>query len=543
LKKIVTMLLSLLLLIGIVGCTTTENSSSNSNSGSDDATQEEDVKVLKLNNGSEPTSFDPPIGFDSVSWNALNNLMEGLTRLDEKDQPQPAAAKEWEKSEDGKTYTFHLREDAKWSNGEPVTAEDFEYAWKRLANPDTASPAAFLSYFIEGAEAFNTGEGSEEDMMVKAVDETTLEVTLESPVAFFPNLISNPAFFPVHKATVEENPEWHTEADSYVSNGPFKLSKWEHDSEFEFSKNENYWDAENVKLDQVNWAMVDDTNTEYQMYKTGELHTSDVPADLSEELFSDGKAQVEDQSGTYFYRFNLEMEPFQNENIRKAFAMAVDQQKIVEFVTKNEEKPAYGFVAYGFEDAAGGDFREVGGDLVTTDADQAKELLEKGMEEEGYDQLPTVTLTYNTSDDHKKIAETLQQMYKEILGVDVELANQEWNVFSDEQKQLNLQFSRSSFLADYGDPINFLESFQTDHSMNRTGWSNEEYDSLISKAKQETDEAKRFEYMHEAEALLFEEMPIFPIHFYNQVYLQNEDVTGIVRHPVGYMELKWADIK
>lgn len=540
-KKLVVLLLSLVLLLGIVGCTTTENSSSNSGSENDES-KEESKKVLKLNNGSEPTSFDPPIGFDSVSWNALNNLMEGMTRLDQDDQPQPAAAKEWELSDDGKTYTFHLR-DAKWSNGEPVTAEDFEYAWKRLANPDTASPAAFLAYFIEGAEAFNTGEGSEEDMMVKAVDESTLEVTLESPVAYFPSLVSNPAFFPVHKDTVEADPEWHTEADTYVSNGPFELSKWEHDSKFVFSKNENYWDAANVKLDEVDWAMVDDTNTEYQMYKTGELHTSDVPADLSEELFSNGQAQVEDQSGTYFYRFNLDMEPFQNENIRKAFAMAVDQQKIVEFVTKNEEKPAHGFVAYGFEDASGGDFREVGGDLVTTDADKAKELLEKGMEEEGYDELPNVTLTYNTSDAHKKIAETLQQMYKEVLGVNVDLANQEWNVFSDEQKQLKLQFSRSSFLADYGDPINFLESFQTGHSMNRTGWNSEEYDSLIQQAKEETDEAKRFELMHEAEALLFEEMPIFPIHFYNQVYLQNEDVSGIVRHPVGYMELKDATIK
>ncbi|WP_394176366.1 peptide ABC transporter substrate-binding protein [Guptibacillus hwajinpoensis] len=540
-KKLVVLLLSLVLLLGIVGCTTTENSSSNSGSENDES-KEESKKVLKLNNGSEPTSFDPPIGFDSVSWNALNNLMEGMTRLDQDDQPQPAAAKEWELSDDGKTYTFHLR-DAKWSNGEPVTAEDFEYAWKRLANPDTASPAAFLAYFIEGAEAFNTGEGSEEDMMVKAVDESTLEVQLESPVPYFPSLVSNPAFFPVHKDTVEADPEWHTEADTYVSNGPFKLTKWEHDSKFVFSKNENYWDVANVKLDEVDWAMVDDTNTEYQMYKTGELHTSDVPADLSEELFDNGQAQVEDQSGTYFYRFNLDMEPFQNENIRKAFAMAVDQQKIVEFVTKNEEKPAHGFVAYGFEDASGGDFREVGGDLVTTDANKAKELLEKGMEEEGYNELPNVTLTYNTSDAHKKIAETLQQMYKEVLGVNVDLANQEWNVFSDEQKQLKLQFSRSSFLADYGDPINFLESFQTGHSMNRTGWSSEEYDSLIQQAKEETDEAKRFELMHEAEALLFEEMPIFPIHFYNQVYLQNEDVTGIVRHPVGYMELKDAAIK
>ncbi len=537
------MFLSLLLLIGIVGCTTTQDSSSNSNSGSEGDSQEQSSKILKLNNGAEPTSFDPPIGFDSVSWNALNNLMEGMTRLDDNDEPQPATAKEWDVSEDGKTYTFNIREDASWSNGEPVTAQDFEFAWKRLANPDTASPAAFLAYFIEGAEAYNTGEGSAEDMMVTAVDEKTLEVQLTSPVGFFPTLISNPAFFPVHKETVEQNPEWHTEADSYVSNGPFKLSKWTHETEFVFEKNEEYWDAESVNLDEVHWAMVDDTNTEYQMYKTGDLHTSDVPADLSEQLFDEGKAQVEDQSGTYFYRFNTEMEPFQNANIRKAFAMAVDQQQIVEFVTKGQEKPAKGFVAYGFEDPSGGDFREVGGDLVSTDAAKAKELLEKGMEEEGYDTLPAVTLTYNTSDSHKKIAETLQQMYKESLGVDVELANQEWNVFSTEQKALKLQFSRSSFLADYADPINFLESFQTGHSMNRTGWSNDEFDSLIEQAKNETDEEKRFELMHEAESILFDEMPIFPIHFYNHVYLQSEDVTGIVRHPVGYMELKTADIK
>ncbi|WP_377889065.1 peptide ABC transporter substrate-binding protein [Alkalihalobacillus sp. R86527] len=542
-KKIIIMLFSLLLLIGIVGCTTTEKSSTNSNNGSDGDSQEQGTKVLKLNNGSEPTSFDPPIGFDSVSWNALNNLMEGMTRLDENDEPQPATAKEWDVSEDGKTYTFHIREDANWSNGEPVTAEDFEFAWKRLANPDTASPAAFLAYFIEGAEAYNTGEGKAEDMMVKAVDEKTFEVNLSSPVGFFPTLISNPAFFPVHKETVEENPEWHTEADSYVSNGPFKLSKWAHDTEFVFAKNEEYWDAKSVKLDEVHWAMVDDTNTEYQMYKTGDLHTSDVPADLSEQLFDEGKAQVEDQSGTYFYRFNTEMEPFQNENIRKAFAMAVDQQQIVEFVTKGKEKPAKGFVAYGFEDPTGGDFREVGGDLLTTDEAKAKELLEKGMEEEGYDKLPAITLTYNTSDSHKKIAEALQQMYKESLGVEVELANQEWNVFSTEQKALKLQFSRSSFLADYADPINFLESFQTGHSMNRTGWSNDKFDSLIEQAKNETDEEKRFALMHEAETILFEEMPIFPIHFYNHVYLQSDDVTGIVRHPVGYMELKTTDIK
>lgn len=541
-KKFLSLLLAGVLLFVMAACTANENAGKETDSKDDGKKEEESAeKVLYLNNGQEPTSFDPPIGFDSVSWSALNNLMEGLTRLGQDHEPEAAIAEKWDISEDGKVYTFHIREDAKWSNGDPVTAGDFEFAWKRLLNPDTGSSAAFLGYFIEGGESYNNGEGSADDVKVKAVDDKTFEVTLVSPQAYFLSVITNPAFFPINEKVATENPKWFAEAESFVGNGPFNLTEWEHDSHFVMEKNDQYWDAETVKLDKIHWAIIDDTNTEYQMYQSGELDVSDVPSELSEQLL--GEAKVEDQAGDYFYRFNVNMEPFQNLNIRKAFAMAVDQQQIVDFVTKNGEKPAYGFVSYGFADPSGKDFREVSGDLVKTNAEEAKALLEKGMEEEGYDKLPEVTLTYSTDDTHKKIAEALQQMFKENLGVEVKLANMEWNVFAEEQKALKFQLSRSSFLADYADPINFLENFQTGHSMNRTGWSNEKYDQLIKDAKNEADEAKRFELMYEAEKILFEEMPIIPIHFYNQVYLYNDAVSGIVRHPVGYMELKWADKK
>ncbi|MGN7178214.1 peptide ABC transporter substrate-binding protein [Cytobacillus sp. SAFR-174] len=540
-KKFLSLLLAGVLLFVMAACTANENAGKETDSKDDGKKEESAEKVLYLNNGQEPTSFDPPIGFDSVSWSALNNLMEGLTRLGQNHEPEAAIAEKWDISEDGKTYTFHIREGAKWSNGDPVTAGDFEFAWKRLLNPDTGSSAAFLGYFIEGGEAYNNGEGSADDVKVKAVDDKTFEVTLVSPQAYFLSVITNPAFFPINEKVATENPQWFAEAESFVGNGPFNLTEWEHDSHFVMEKNDQYWDAENVKLDKINWAIIDDTNTEYQMYQTGELDVSAVPSELSEKLL--GEAKVEDQAGDYFYRFNVNMEPFQNENIRKAFAMAVDQKQIVDFVTKNGEKPAYGFVSYGFKDADGKDFRETAGDLVQTNVEEAKSLLKKGMEEEGYETLPEVTLTYSTSDSHKKIAEALQQMFKENLGVEVKLANMEWNVFAEEQKALKFQLSRSSFLADYADPINFLENFQTGHSMNRTGWSNEKYDQLIKDAKNEADEAKRFELMYEAEKILFEEMPIIPIHFYNQVYLYNDAVSGIVRHPVGYLELKWADKK
>ncbi|GGC90701.1 dipeptide-binding protein DppE [Thalassobacillus devorans] len=539
-RKWLMLLLAVMVAIVLAACTTSGSSDSGEqNDGGEEASGGE--KVLKLNNGSEPTSLDPPIGFDSYSWNVLNNLMEGMTRLDESHEPAAATAEKWDVSEDGTVYTFHIREDANWSNGDPVTAGDFEFAWKRLVDPEVASPAAFLGYFIEGAEAFNNGEGSEDDVMVEAVDEKTLEVTLTAPTGYFLHVTSNPAFFPINEEVQSENEEWFAEADSFVGNGPFQLAEWTHDSELVMEKNDEYWDADTVKLDKVEWAMVNDTNTEYQMYESGDLDTSDIPSEMSEELIDSENVVIEEQAGTHFYRFNVNEEPFTNEKIRKAFAMAVNQEEIVEYVTKNKEEPAYGFVSYGFADPSGEDFRDKNGDLVEYDPEQAKQLLEEGMEEEGYEELPKVTLTYNTSDVNKSIAETVQSMYKENLDVDITLENTEWNVFLQDQKDLKHQLSRSSFLADYADPINFLESFTTDSSMNRTGWSNEEYDKLIQQAKSEADEEQRFEYMYEAEKILFEEMPLFPIHFYNQVVLQKDEVENIVRHPVGYLELKWAD--
>jgi dipeptide transport system substrate-binding protein len=542
-KKYAGIFVTAMLLFVLAACTATKDSGSEPKDKGDGGSKEKTEKVLYLNNSVEPTSFDPPIGFDAVSWNALNNLMEGLTRLDDTHEPKAATAKDWDVSEDGKTYTFHIREEAKWSNGDDLTAGDFVYAWKRLLDPNTASSAAFLGYFIEGGEAFNTGAGTADDVKVKAVDDKTFEVTLTSPQAYFLSVIANPAFFPINEKVATANAEWFSEAESFVGNGPFSLSEWNHDSDFTMVKNDKYWDAKNVKLDKVHWAMVDDTNTEYQMYQTGELDTSDVPSDLADQIFKEGDVKVEDQAGEYFYRFNVNMEPFQNVNIRKAFAMAIDQKQMVELVTKNKEKPAYGFVSYGFKDPSGKDFREKNGDLIKTDAAEAKELLKKGMEEEGYTTLPEVTLTYSTLETHKKIAEAMQQMLKENLDVDVKLANMESSVFATEQKALKFQLSRSSFLADYADPINFMENFQTGHSMNRTGWSNAEFDQLIKDAKNEKDEKKRFEMMYKAEKILFDEVPIIPIHFYNQVYLQNEAVSGIVRHPVGYLELKSADKK
>lgn len=529
--------------IALVACTANEDAGKEKDGDDKEEAVEETTaqKVLYLNNGDEPTSFDPSVGFNAVSWSPLNNLMEGLTRLSEDHQAVEATAEKIDVSEDGLTYTFTIREDAKWSNGDPVVAGDFVYGWRHMLDPETASPAAFLAYFIEGAEAYNTGDGKAEDVAVKAVDERTFEVVLTAPTESFLNIITNPSFFPVNEKVATDNPKWHAEAGTFVGNGPFKLVEWEHDVSFAFEKNEHYWDADVVKLDRIEWAMVIDSTTEYQMYEAGELDVSGVPAELSEQLADSEEIRIDDQAGIYFFRFNTSMEPFTNKKIRRAFGLAVNQEEIVDYVTKNNEKPAHGFVSYGFIGPDGKEFRDTAGKLVELSPDEAKKLLEEGMAEEGYEELPPVTLTYSTSESHQNIAVALQAQFKEVLGVEVELQNVEGSVFLAEQKELKYQLSRSSFLQDYADPVNALESFVTDSPMNRTTWSNKAYDELIQKAKNEVDEEARWDLLVQADELLMEEMPVFPLYFYNQVTLEKPGVKNILRHPVGYVDLKTAD--
>lgn len=538
-KKWLSLIVLVLAMVVMAACTANESAGSNDSSAS--SNDEKTEKVLYLNNTVEPTSFDPSVAFDAVSGNPLNNLMEGLVRLDENNEPKEAVAEKVETSEDGKTYTFTLRKDAKWSNGDPVKASDFVYSWLHMLDPKTASPAAFLAYPIVGAEAYNTGEGKKGDVGIKAVDDQTFEVTLNEPTEAFLNIISNPSFFPINEKVAEDNARWFAEADTFVSNGPFKLVSWDHDSKMIFEKNDQYWDQANVKLDKVEWVMVNDVNTEYQMYQSDELDVSSIPGEMYDQLKDNDELVNSEQAGVAFYRFNVDKEPFTNAKVRQAFAHAINQENIVEYVTKTGQKPAYGFVSYGFVGPDGKEFRDTVGDLTNFDKNEAKKLLEEGMKEEGWDKLPAVTLTYGTSPDNQKVAVALQDQFKEALGVDVKLQSVEPSVFLAEQKELKHQLSRSSFIFDYADPVNALESFITDSSMNRTNWSNKKYDKLIADAKAEQDAAKRWELLQQAEKLLMEETPVVPIHFYNQLSVQKPSVTGIVRHPVGYLELKNVD--
>jgi oligopeptide transport system substrate-binding protein len=501
----------------------------------------EDVKQeIVLNAMSEPPDLDPALATDTTSGWIMDHIFEGLYTKDKDGKPVLGTAKDVQVSDDGKTYTFTLRDDAKWSDGTPVTAGDFEYAWKRVLNPDTGSSFAFYLYYLKGAEEYNKGNGSAEEVGVTAKDDQTLVVELNAPLGYFNELLTMWTFYPVKQELAEENKNWAADAEGYVSNGPFKFTSWKHDSEAVAEKNENYWDSEAVSLEKITWKMVNDATTYYQMYKTGEL-------DLIQTLPTDALAQEKENKeyqevpyfGTYMYMFNVEKEPFTNAKVRRAFAMAINREAISENITKAGETPAFAFVPPGVE-TPDGDFREAGGAYFDENADEAKKLLEEGMKEEGWTTLPEVTLLYNTAENHKKIGEAVQEMVKKNLGVDIKLANQEWKTYLDTTKQHNFQMARMGWIGVLLDPVVILDYYLGDSPNNRTQWVNEEYDSLIAQAKVEQDEAKRYQLLHDAEKILMEEMPFMPVYHYTNTYLTSPKFEGVVYPFNRYPALKWT---
>ncbi|HZG79327.1 MAG TPA: peptide ABC transporter substrate-binding protein [Brevibacillus sp.] len=498
-----------------------------------------DPKVLKLNLHSEPPTADPGIAEDSTSGTIIRATFEGLTRTGEDGKVHEAAAESYEVSEDGTKYTFKLR-DAKWSNGDPVTAHDFEFAWKRVLDPQTAANYAYQLYYIKNGEAFNKGEAKMDDVGVKALDDKTLEVTLQNPTPFFTELTAFYSYYPVNKKVVEANEKWATDAATHVGNGPFKLTTWEHKNKLVVEKNDNYWDKDSVKLDKIEFSMVEDENTELSMFDNGELDwagapTSALPTDAIPALKDSGKMKTQPTAGTYWYKFNTEKPPFNNVKIRKAFAYSIDRQALIDNVLQAGQLPATGAVPPSMALNKDGYFKD-------NDIETAKKLLEEGMKEEGLTSLPTVTLSYNTSEGHKKIAEAIQDQWKKNLGVDVKLENKEWKVYIEDLHQGNYQIGRMGWLGDFNDPINFLELYKDKKGGNNdTNWENPQYKELLNKSSLEMDPTKRAAILADAEKILMDDMPIMPIYFYTQSWVQNDKVTGVIVDGLGNVDYKLAD--
>jgi oligopeptide transport system substrate-binding protein len=526
----------LLISSALAGCSGgKEKSSSVSKEGTKNTKQE-----ITLNAMSEPPAIDPAMASDTTSGWVLDHIFEGLYTKDKEGKPVLGTAKEVKVSDDGKTYTFTLREDAKWSDGTPVKAEDFEYAWKRVLNPATGSQFAFYLYYIKGAEEYNKGKGTVENVGVTAKDEKTLVVELNAPLGYFNELLTMWTFYPVKKDLVEGNKNWAAEANGYVSNGPFKMTEWQHDSQVVALKNDNYWNKKVVNLTKVTWKMVNDATTYYQMYKTGELDLiQTLPTDVVAQEQSNKEYKNVPYFGTYMYMFNVKKAPFTNAKIRRAFNLAIDRDALTKKVTKAGETPAYAFVPSGVKTSKG-DFRETGGKYFKEDAAEAKKLLKEGMSEEGWTTLPEVTLLYNTAENHKKIAEAVQEMVKKNLGVNIKLANQEWKTYLDTTAQGNFQMARMGWIGVLLDPAVILDYYLGDSPNNRTGWVNEKYDSLIAQSKVEQDPDKHFQLQHDAEKVLMEDLPFMPVYHYTNTYLTSSKFEGVVYPFNRFPTVKWT---
>jgi oligopeptide transport system substrate-binding protein len=489
-------------------------------------------------NGAEPQTLDPAIATGVPEGRIIRALFEGLTtRHPETLAPLPGMAESWDVSDDNLVYTFRIREDARWSNDEPFTAHDFVYSWRRALTPETAAQYSYQLWYIRNAEKFNAGEIFDfSDVGVRALDDHTLEVTLENPTPYFVSLTSFYTLFPVHRESVERwGDEW-IKPEHIVTNGPFLLKRWRLRHEIYLVKNPRYWDAENVAFRSVRVLPSENANTAFNLYEKGtaDWHGS-MPAHLTDLLLERPDVHVAPYLGTYFVRVNVTRPPLDDPRVRLALFMSVRREDIVRYITRGGEVPAYTFTPpmHGYEPPEAPGY----------DPEEARRLLA----EAGYPGgrgLRKLVYLYNTLEGHRDIAEVLQQQWKESLGVDIELLNQEWKVYLNSQRNLEYDLSRSGWIGDYVDPNTFLDMFVTGGGNNATGWSNEEYDTLIARAARTDDHAERMRAFRRAEHILVADgPPVIPLYYYVVRWMYPPYVRGATPNLLGELFLKniWID--
>jgi oligopeptide transport system substrate-binding protein len=494
-----------------------------------------DQQVLVYNNGAEPQTLDPTLMQGVPGHTIALALFEGLTTLHPKTlAPVPGVAERWDISPDGTVYTFHLRE-ARWSNGQPLTAQDFVYSWRRALDPATATFYAEMLYPVSNAEPLNKGRLDDATQLgVQATDDRTLAVRLEHPLPYFLQLTAFATYAPVNRQCIERHGDQWTRPRHMVSNGPFRLAEHRPRDRIILRKNPEYWNAERVMLEEIHALAIDDSETALKKFQAGEVDwIRDIPAVKVAEAAQFPGFRYTPALGTYFYRFNVTRPPLDDRRVRRALAMAIDKASIARYLCRAGQRPARSFVPPVFPDYHPATGPRHG-------PARARRLLADAGFPEGRG-FPVLEILYNTSDAHKAIAETIQYMWRTELGIRVNLRNQEWKVYLDSTNRLRYDVARSAWIGDYNDPSTFLDMFVTGGGNNRTGWSSERYDRRLRQARQEPDPAKRADLLREAEAILVdEEMPIVPLYFYVYTYLVRPKVRGVFDnfrnvHPFQYM--------
>lgn len=534
-KKILFLILSVFAAVFIAGCS--PSSSKPAATG----------QVIKYNIGAEPATLDPALSSGLTEQTVANALLEGLVRLDKDGLPAPGVAKSWDISPDQRTYTFHLRE-CSWSNGEALTAHDFVYSWLRVLAPETASPYAYQLFYVVNGKEFNSGEVKDPASVgIRAEGKDRLVVTLKDPVPYFLSLTAFPTLFPVPESAVSLDPAgWTQTPAGFAGNGPFKLTAWEHNKQILLEKNDHYWDSENVKLKNLVITLVDDSNTELAMFESGQIDIAETPPYREvERLAKSGRLKLSPDLSNEYYMFNTKLKPFDNVQVRKALSLAIDREALVTSLTKSGEKAAYAFVPPGVSGPAPGqDFRNLGEKIIEGfNPAEAKKMLAEAGFPEGRD-FPKIKLLLDNNQNHKAVAEAITGMWCDHLGVQSEIIEQEYKVYLSTMFEKDYQVARVGWIADYNDPMTFLDMWIKGSDNNLAEWENADYDRLIGMAMGTAKGATRSEALFEAEKILMDELPVVPIYYYTNPYLEKETIKDVI-HPsfAFYAEFKWAYVE
>ncbi len=466
---------------------------------------------LVLCNGAEPQTLDPALVSGQLEGRLCSALYEGLTRRDSRGKSIPAAAQSWDVSADGKTYTFHLRPDLRWSNGDPVTSSDYRESWLRALHPNTASPYAEIFFGISNAQEFNQSKSPAESVGLQTPDPLTLRVQLTHPLPYFPSLTSFTTYLPVHQATVTKYGDRWAQPGTWVGNGPYRLLDWKINDRVSLEKNPLYHSPERIRLQRIDALAVTRASTAFNLYSSGQadllLDKGLIPSLMLPQLRGRADFHPGPLFATYFYRFNVTRPPFQDVRVRRAFALAIDKETIVERITRGNEPIAQSLTPRGIAD-----YDPPEG--LPSDPTTAQGLLKLAGYPEGRG-FPRVSLLYNKSELNEQIAVEIQAQWKRVLGVEVELRNQEWATYLRSLDELDFDIARSSWVGDYDDPNTFLDCFVTGRGNNRTGWSDPTYDSLLNRALAEPNPTKRLQLLASAETILVTQaLPIIPLYHF-----------------------------
>ena len=510
------------------------------------------AKILTVQVGPDPETLDPALNSAVDGGNMLLHLYECLLTVDQAGAIAPGAAETWECSEDGLTWTFHLRDGLKWSDGSDLTAQDFVYSWQRVADPATAAPYAdTVLSFVENFDAVINGSAKPDTLGVSAPDAKTFVVKLTNACPYFESLAAFATLSPVNQKTIEANGDsWAVKPETYISNGPFMITEWVPGSHILTSANPNYWNKDAVKLDGIKWLLIEDSNASYSAYQTGEaLMIKDVPTEEVPSLKGNPEFHVDPILGTYYLNLNCNVDAFKDANVRKAMSLAIDRAYVANTLMQGTYLPAWNFMGPGWADPAGGDFMSNangGKPYISEDYEanlaQAAELMKAA----GYKadpENPDLKITYSTNDSgyHKVVAEYLQEAWKQI-GIDVSVEIVEWASFTPMRRAGDYQAARNGWVGDYSDPSNMIELLYSTNGNNDGKYNNPDFDAAIDTSRSTMDVKERSAALHEAEDIIMDTAGCVPVAYYTDFYLQSSKIVGSWHSPYGYWFFMFADI-